>query len=119
MEELVLAGSGADAFEAAFALVVARLVTELNAPVAIPKDDPFRDHGDDQRTAAATIALVGKVAAQWPGVIDPLALNEFRPAQLAECVRVLAPWSLANAGFGYRNVVEYESLKNRTKKASK
>jgi len=31
----------------------------------------------------------------------------------------LAPWSLANAGFGYRNVVEYESLKNRTKKASK
>jgi len=114
LEELVLAGSGADAFEAAFALVVARLVAELEPEGT----SPFVDIDNDQLTAAAMVDLLHRAAARWPDIVDPDALQEFRPAQLAECVRVLAPWSLAGAGFEVLDGV-FEHLVSKGSKGSK
>jgi type I restriction enzyme M protein len=113
LEELVLAGSGADAFEATFALVVTRLAAEMG-----PGQDIFAAQQGDEDTAVAVVGLLSRVATRWPGIVDPHVLREFRPAQLAHCVRLLAPFSLADAGFEVLDGV-FEQLATAASKGSK
>ncbi len=114
LEELVLAGSGADAFEATFALVIARLAADW-VPDGL---DQLAHHDDDERAIAGVLTLLAQASARWPGIMAPDALEAFRPAQLAECARVLAPWSLGDAGFEVLDGV-FEHLITAASKGSK
>lgn len=80
LEELLVAGSGDDAFEAAFQLLLAR--------AAATSDLPFSPGPTPADTARTLDALVRSAEDRWPGILGPRVNLE--PEHLDVCVRVLA-----------------------------
>ena len=109
LEELVVAASGADAFEVVLALVMARLEGE-RAGGQLP--------GTDAAVACAVDASLRDVHRRWPGLVQPDALAALDPATTAACVRLLADRSLAAAEFEVLDPV-FEHLISASSKGSK
>ena len=105
LEELVVAASGADAFEVVLALVLAQLEVELR-------------HAEPDHGAPAVVSRLRQADSRWPGLVQPDALAPLDPATISACARLLADAPLLAADCEVIDQV-FEHLISASSKGSK
>jgi len=86
LEELVLAGSGADSFSEIFKLIYAKLYDEKKAKERKDKEVLFRQSKDLQITYDNINKLFQEAIKEWPGIFSPHEKIELTPNHLSVCV---------------------------------
>lgn len=97
LEELVLAGSGADSFTEIFKLIYAKLYDEKEAKSRPDQEVLFRKSKDHQITYENINGLFLRAIEEWPGIFNPHEKIELSPHHLSVCVGGLEPIRLFNA----------------------
>lgn len=112
LEELVLAGSGEDAFSEVFKLLVAQLATESDGVA-----ESLLGASAAQTTELITRAL-RKAERRWPTILDGDEASRLRPEQLHECAAVLDEVSIADSSLEVMDGV-FEYLMTQSHKGAK
>lgn len=86
LEELVLAGSGADSFTEIFKLIYAKLYDEKEAKKRKDGEVLFRQSKDVQITFDAINRLFQSAVKEWPGIFSSHDKIELAPGHLSVCV---------------------------------
>jgi type I restriction enzyme M protein len=105
LEELVVANSGADPFEAVFQLVVAKLWDERNGSPGRFKPAEF-------------VALLREAEKGWPGILEPGSRPTLTPEHLHVCVEALARHTISDASLSVMDSF-FEFLVSRGAKGAK
>lgn len=111
LEELVLAGSGEDAFTEVFKLLVAHLAAESTGVRTLLGDSPTDTRANVQRSLHRAEKL-------WPTILAGDDEVKLRPEQLHECVVVMDEVSIADASLEVMDGV-FEFLMTQSHKGSK
>ncbi len=86
LEELVLAGSGADSFNEIFKLIYAKLYDEKEAKKRKDKELLFRQYKDPQLTYDHISQLFDGAKKEWPGIFNEYEKIDLNPGHLSVCV---------------------------------
>jgi len=86
LEELVLAGSGADSFTEIFKIIYAKLYDEKTAKSRPDQELLFRKSKDSQVTYQSINTLFTKAIEEWPGIFNPQEKIELSPHHLSICI---------------------------------
>ena len=97
LEELVLAGSGADSFTEIFKLIYAKLYDEKEAKRRPEQEVFFRQSKDDLITYQNINDLFTKAIQEWPGIFNPHEKIELSPYHLSVCIGQLGKIKLFGA----------------------
>jgi len=97
LEELVLAGSGADSFTEIFKLIYAKLYDEKEAKRRADQEVLFRQSKDDQITYHNINELFQRAVQEWSGTFNPHDKIELSPHHLAVCIGQLEKIKLFGA----------------------
>lgn len=97
LEELVLAGSGADSFTEIFKLIYAKLFDEKQAKSRKDQEVLFRQSKDPQITYDNINDLFKQAIEEWPGIFDPHEKIKLSPHHLSVCIGNLAQIKLFGA----------------------
>lgn len=85
LEELVLAGSGANSFSEIFKLIYAKLYDEKKAKERKDKEVLFRQSKDSQITYDNINKLFQEAIKEWPGIFSSHEKIELTPNHLSVC----------------------------------
>ncbi|MDR3265988.1 MAG: N-6 DNA methylase [Tannerella sp.] len=139
LEDIVMANSGADAFEEVFKLIFTKLYDEFlsredadtiailqqNAKQTLQQIDDkdfrqleFRNTGTESECFKRVTALFNKAKKQWKGIFDDAAAFNLSPAELKICVSFMQDVKLFNSNL---EVVDdaFEYLVNKEQKGDK
>ncbi len=86
LEELVLAGSGADSFTEIFKIIYAKLYDEKTAKSRPDQELFFRKSKDNQITYQNINDLFTNAIHEWPGIFNPHEKIELSPHHLSICI---------------------------------
>lgn len=111
LEELVLAGSGEDAFSEVFKLLIAQLATESTSEGALLGQEPASTRLNVQRS-------LNRAEKLWPTILAGDDEVRLRPEQLHECVAVLDEVSIADSSLEVMDGV-FEFLMTHSHKGAK
>lgn len=111
MEELVLAGSGENAFGEVFKILIAQLATETTDAKALLGTSPI----ETARNVEHALYIAER---RWPTILAGDEQSRLRSEQLHECVRVIDRVSLADSSMEVMDGV-FEFLMSRNQKGSK
>lgn len=112
LEELVLAGSGEDAFSEVFKLLIAQLAMESEGT-----SGSLLGASPAQTSELVTKAL-RKAERRWPTILDGDEVSRLRPEQLHECAGVLDEVSIADSSLEVMDGV-FEYLMTQSHKGAK
>lgn len=111
LEELVLAGSGEDAFSEVFKLLIAQLAVESTRGAPLLADSPPETRVNVQRALHRAEKL-------WPTILAGDDEVRLRPEQLHECIAVLDEVSIADSSLEVMDGV-FEFLMTHSHKGAK
>lgn len=97
MEELVLAGSGADSFNEIFKLIYAKLYDEKEAANRTDQEVLFRKSTDQQITYDTINQLFSDAKKEWPGIFESHEKINLTPYHLSVCIGELEQIQLLGA----------------------
>jgi type I restriction enzyme M protein len=97
LEELVLAGSGADSFNEIFKLIYAKLYDEKEAVNRLDQEVLFRKSTDHNITYDTINQLFNDAKQEWPGIFEPHEKINLTPYHLSVCIGELEPIKLYGA----------------------
>lgn len=97
LEELVLAGSGADSFTEIFKLIYAKLYDEKEAKNRPDQELLFRKSQDPQITYDTINQLFKSAAQEWPGIFNQYEKIDLAPNHLSICISELEMIKLFDA----------------------
>lgn len=97
MEELVLAGSGADSFNEIFKLIYAKLYDEKEAQNRKDQEVIFRKSTNQQITYDTINRLFSDAKKEWPGIFETHEKINLTPYHLSVCIGELEPIQLLGA----------------------
>jgi type I restriction enzyme M protein len=100
LEELVLAGSGADSFTEIFKLIYAKLYDEKKAKSRPSQEVLFRKSKDHQITYENINQLFKESIQEWPGIFNPHEKIDLSPHHLSVCIGSLEKIRLFGAHLG-------------------
>ncbi len=107
IEELALAGSGANVFEEAFKLIYAKLYDEKLARERRPGQEVlFRGYKDSQRTYDVVNDLFREAVKEWPDTFEPSDRIKLTPARLNICAPLMENIRLFELGQGEYELVD-------------
>ena len=97
LEELVLAGSGADSFNEIFKLIYAKLYDEKEAANRSDHEVLFRRSTEHQITYDTINQLFNDAKREWPGIFDNHEKISLTPYHLSVCIGALEQIKLYGA----------------------
>jgi len=97
LEELVLAGSGADSFTEIFKLIYAKLYDEKEAKNRTEQEVLFRKSTEHQITYDTINQLFSDAKKEWPGIFEPHEKINLTPYHLSICIGELEQIKLLGA----------------------
>jgi len=122
VEELALAGSGANVFEEIFKLIYAKLFDEKLARERREDQEVlFRKYRDPEKTYEVVNRLFKNAASQWPDTFESSDRIKLSPERLNICVPFLENVRLFEIGQGEYEIVDsaFEYLINEVSKGKK
>ena len=97
LEELVLAGSGADSFNEIFKLIYAKLYDEKEASNRAEREVLFRKSTDHKITFDTINQLFNEAKREWPGIFETHEKINLTPYHLSVCIGELEQIKLYGA----------------------
>ncbi len=122
IEELALAGSGANVFEEIFKLIYAKLFDEKLAQERRENHEVlFRKYRDPEKTYQIINQLFKNSASQWPDTFEPSDRIRLSPERLNICVPFLENVRLFEIGQGEYEIIDsaFEYLITEVSKGKK
>lgn len=122
IEELALAGSGANVFEEIFKLIYAKLFDEKLARERREDQEVlFRKYRDPEKTYEVVNRLFKNAASQWPDTFESSDRIKLSPERLNICVPFLENVRLFEIGQGEYEIIDsaFEYLINEVSKGKK
>lgn len=122
IEELALAGSGANVFEEIFKLIYAKLFDEKLACEMRPnKEVLFRKYKDPEKTYEVVNTLFKNAAREWPDTFESSDRIKLSPERLNTCVPFLENVRLFEIGQGEYEIIDsaFEYLITEVSKGKK
>lgn len=122
IEELALAGSGANIFEETFKLIYAKLYDEkLAREKRADEEILFKGYKDPQRTYDVINSLFREAIKEWPDTFEFLDKIKLTPSRLNICVPLMAGIRLFELGQGEYELVDqaFEHLITEVSKGRK
>ncbi|KKQ32529.1 MAG: Type I Restriction Enzyme [Candidatus Nomurabacteria bacterium GW2011_GWA1_37_20] len=122
IEELALAGSGANVFEETFKLIYAKLYDEkLAREKRVDEEVLFKGYKDPQRTYDVINSLFKEAIKEWPDTFELSDKIKLTPSRLNICVPLMAGIRLFELGQGEYELVDqaFEHLITEVSKGRK
>lgn len=122
IEELALAGSGANVFEEIFKIIYAKLFDEKLAREQREGEEViFRKYRDPQKTYDVTNQLFKNAAREWPDTFESSDRIKLSPDRLNICVPLLENYRLFEIGQGEYEIIDsaFEYLITEVSKGTK
>jgi len=122
IEELALAGSGANVFEEIFKLIYAKLYDEkLAREKRIDEEVIFRKYQDPEKTYEVVNQLFKNAAREWSDTFESSDRIKLSPARLSICVPFLESVRLFEIGTGEYEIIDsaFEYLITEVSKGTK
>ncbi|MFA4880015.1 MAG: N-6 DNA methylase [Candidatus Doudnabacteria bacterium] len=122
IEELALAGSGANVFEEIFKIIYAKLYDEKLARERREREEVlFRKYRDPEKTYDIINNLFKKAAQEWPDTFEPSDRIRISPERLNVCVPFLENVRLFEIGKGELEIIDsaFEYLITEVSKGKK
>jgi type I restriction enzyme M protein len=122
IEELALAGSGANVFEEIFKIIYAKLYDEKLAREKRENEEVlFRKYKDPEKTYDIINDLFKKAVQEWPDTFEPSDKIKISPERLNVCVPFLENVRLFETGKGELEIIDsaFEYLITEVSKGTK
>jgi type I restriction enzyme M protein len=122
IEELALAGSGANVFEEIFKLIYAKLYDEkLAQERRVDKEVIFKKYQDAEKTYEVINQLFKNAVREWPDTFESSDRIKLSPQRLNICVSFLEKYRLFEIGQGELEIIDsaFEYLITEVSKGTK
>lgn len=122
LEEVALAGSGANVFEEIFKLIYAKLYDEKIAQEKREGEEViFRKYKDTEKTYEIVNDLFKNAVREWPDTFEPTDRIRLSPARLSVCVPFLEDIRLFETGLAELEIIDraFEHLITEVSKGQK
>lgn len=122
IEEIALAGSGANVFEEIFKLIYAKLYDEkLARERRVDQEVLFRKYRDPEKTYEIINRLFKNAANEWPDTFEVSDRIRLSPQRLSVCVPFLEDFRLFETGQGEYEIIDsaFEYLITEVSKGKK